>query len=357
MKTKINTTQKNNNTKTNTKKIINWGEYDKSLENRGNFMVFLNAAYLNTIPERTGKAGHPTQYTDAVILFLAQLREYMQLPIRQTIGTAKFILKLADLDLKLPSRTTISRRLTLLKIPTGLEQTKFDSPIIFLPDSTGIKISGEGEWKVKKHGTDGKHRQWIKLHIGVDYATKKIVSSCVSSPDAHDGKYLKRLFRKAKHSCKRGRGRKVIDQTIGDGSYGGHEQYEYVEGSGSDLLVPPQKNAVAHYDIIRDTEKMGGRTYGSGGIGCKLGGKLIDEPGWETRNGYIRDIERLGRDEWKIQSGYHKRSIAETNMYRFKQAFGDKVKSKKRKNQIAEINVRIYLLNTFTGYGLPRYAT
>ncbi|MBM5274122.1 hypothetical protein HYN57_07870, partial [Vibrio parahaemolyticus] len=26
---------------------------------------------------------------------------------------------------------------------------------------------GEGEWKVKKHGTDGKRRVWRKLHLAV----------------------------------------------------------------------------------------------------------------------------------------------------------------------------------------------
>jgi hypothetical protein len=337
MKTNINNTTQTNST---TKKIINWSEYNKSLENRGNFTVLLNIAYLNSIPEHTGKAGHPKEYTDAVILFLAELREFTHLPIRQTIGTAKFILKLAGLDLKLPSRSTISRRLGLLKIPTGLENTNWTSPIIFLPDSTGLKISGEGEWKVKKHGAEGR-RKWIKLHLGIDYATKMIVSSATSSPDAHDGKYLKRLFRKAKQNCGHGKGKKVIEQTIADGSYDGREYYEYIEGSGSNLLVPPPKNATEHYDVEGNA-----RT-----------GRIIDSPGYKTRNSYLKSIKELGRDGWKNQSGYHKRSISETGMYRFKQTFGGGLKSKLKKNQIAEINIRIFLLNLFTSYGLPRYAT
>ncbi|WP_372196293.1 transposase [Vibrio splendidus] len=35
-------------------------------------------------------------------------------------------------------------------------------------DATDLKVYGEGEWKVKKHGTYGKHRVWRKLHIAVD---------------------------------------------------------------------------------------------------------------------------------------------------------------------------------------------
>jgi hypothetical protein len=337
MKTKTKNTTLTNHI---TKKIINYKEYDAALENRGNFTVLFNIAYLNSIPGRTGKPGHPTEYTDAIILFLAQLREFTHLPIRQTIGAAKSILKLANLDLKLPSRTTISRRMGLLKIPTGLEYTKFDSPIIFLPDSTGLKTSGEGEWKVKKHGAE-RRRTWVKLHLGVDHATQMIVSSAISPSDAHDSKYLKSLFRKAKLNCGRGRGRKTIQQTIADGAYDGQELYKYIEGSGSSLLVPPPKNATEHYDVEGNV-----RT-----------GKITDSPGFKTRNGYLKDIRELGRDGWKNQSGYHKRSIAETAMYRFKRAFGGHLKSKLKKNQIAEINIRIFLLNTFTSYGLPKYAT
>ena len=34
-------------------------------------------------------------------------------------------------------------------------------------DSTGCKIYGEGEWKVRQHGY-GYRRTWRKLHLGVD---------------------------------------------------------------------------------------------------------------------------------------------------------------------------------------------
>jgi hypothetical protein len=40
-------------------------------------------------------------------------------------------------------------------------------------DSTGLKVYGEGEWKVRKHGA-GKHRTWVKLHVAIDIATQEI---------------------------------------------------------------------------------------------------------------------------------------------------------------------------------------
>lgn len=41
-------------------------------------------------------------------------------------------------------------------------------------DSSGLKISGEDERKVKVHGA-GKRRGWIKLHIGVDPRSQDLV--------------------------------------------------------------------------------------------------------------------------------------------------------------------------------------
>lgn len=37
-------------------------------------------------------------------------------------------------------------------------------------DSTGLKVFGEGEWKVRKHGYE-KRRTWRKIHLAVDIDT------------------------------------------------------------------------------------------------------------------------------------------------------------------------------------------
>ncbi len=62
------TKQKHNNTATlhTTKKITNWTQYSRALEQRGNFTVLLNKAVLGSHPEQTGKAGHPVEYADPV---------------------------------------------------------------------------------------------------------------------------------------------------------------------------------------------------------------------------------------------------------------------------------------------------
>jgi hypothetical protein len=325
MQTNTNITQTNNNIK----KIVNWGEYNKSLENRGNFSVLLNVAYLNSIPTRTKKAGRPIEYTDAVVLFLAQIREFMRLPIRQTIGVARFILASAGLELQLPSRTTISRRLATIKIPNYLNRINFASQIIFLPDSTGLKISGEGEWKVRKHGTD-KRRKWVKVHLGVDHSTRAIISTCITDAKTDDGHKLPYLLDQVPSTLP------DTTQVIADGAYDKNSLYVDTGKRGVVLLTPPKKNSRWRGDI-KD-------------------GEITSDPGWEQRNTYLKDCWHYGWDGWKERSGYHKRSLAETAMFRLKRTFGSRLKSRKLANQIAEVNIRVSLLNLFTSYGLPRYA-
>lgn len=311
-----------------TKKITNWSAYDKALTKRGDVSVLLNIALLGSTPEQTGTAGHPLIYSDAVILLLAQLRELFRLPLRQTIGLARSICDLAGLTLQLPKRSTLCRRLAKLTIPHRLWGVNDASlPLIFLPDSTGLKVSGEGEWKVKKHGAE-RRRAWVKVHLGIIHGSQDIAASLMTEPTVHDGTALPALLDQLPATMQ-------PDEIIGDGAYGGNALYADAKRRGAKLLVPPPKNALWHGDIEN--------------------GELVDEPGWEVRNGYIRDRRRLGDAEWKRQTGYHRRSLAETAMFRLKNTFGGNLRSRTRANQAAEVHVRVSLLNMFTSYGLPEY--
>ena len=55
--------------------------------------------------------------------------------------------------------------------------------IIF--DSTGIKVFGDGEWKVRKHGYS-KRRTWRKVHVGICADSGQVIVSAVTSNDVSD---------------------------------------------------------------------------------------------------------------------------------------------------------------------------
>lgn len=53
-------------------------------------------------------------------------------------------------------------------------------------DSTGVKLYGEGEWKVRKLGWS-KRRTWRKVHLGVDVSTSLIPTSELTESEVADG--------------------------------------------------------------------------------------------------------------------------------------------------------------------------
>ncbi|MDX8430593.1 MAG: hypothetical protein SNF33_03975 [Candidatus Algichlamydia australiensis] len=77
------------------------------------------------------------------------------------------------------------------------------------------------------------------------------------------------------------------------------------------------------------------------------------------RNEALEAIKGLGGDEegrkiWKKLIGYHRRSMAETAMYRFKTIFGDKLKTRKLKNQRAEAYAKSVAMNKISSLGMPK---
>jgi hypothetical protein len=86
---------------------------------------------------------------------LLTLREVFRLPYRQTEGLAKSLLQLMKHDLRVPDYSLLAKRAP--HCPIDLQATRRRGPIEIVMDSTGLKVFGEGEWKVRTHGA-GKHR-------------------------------------------------------------------------------------------------------------------------------------------------------------------------------------------------------
>ncbi|SUP48114.1 transposase [Vibrio cincinnatiensis] len=83
------------------------------------------------------------------------------MPLRASQGFIDSVFRLAQVPLSCPHYSCISRRAKDVDVSF---KTKTKGPIQHLAiDATGLKVYGEGEWKVKKHGTDGKRRVSRKL--------------------------------------------------------------------------------------------------------------------------------------------------------------------------------------------------
>jgi len=72
-----------------------------------------------------------------------------------------------------------------------------------------------------------------------------------------------------------------------------------------------------------------------------------------TRGAIVKRIIAIGAKAWKIEAGYHRRSLAETAIYRTKTLIGPTLKSRTLPNQKTEAAITVNCLNRFTVLGMP----
>ncbi|SQD80131.1 transposase (fragment) [Moritella yayanosii] len=92
---------------------------------------------------------------------------------------------------------------------------------------------GEGEWKVKKHGSE-KRRTWRKLHMAVDVDTHEIISVEMTLVNVGDSEVLPSLINPL---------RRRISEVSGDGTYDTKESHKILNKKKIKPLIPPLKSA------------------------------------------------------------------------------------------------------------------
>jgi len=72
------------------------------------------------------------------------------------------------------------------------------------------------------------------------------------------------------------------------------------------------------------------------------------------RDQNLRRIRQIGRKKWKVESGYHRRSLAETAVFRFKTIFGNTLSTRTLPRQITEAQIKAVALNRMAQLGMPK---
>ena len=76
--------------------------------------------------------------------------------------------------------------------------------------------------------------------------------------------------------------------------------------------------------------------------------------GLKERNCLVGEIwENGGRHRWMKKTDYHRRSLVENYMYRYKTIFGGKLSTRKFENQKVEAVLKASILNRMTDLGMP----
>jgi len=215
-------------------RVTNWAAYDAALRQRGSLTVWFTdeAVAAWRAEPRTTRGGQPW-YSPLAILTALTLRAVFRLALRQTEGLIGSILRLLGLELAVPDHTTLSRRAATLEVPRPRPGA---GPLHLLVDSTGLRLSGPGEWLVEKHGTKTR-RAWRKLHLGVDAETGRIEAVELTTKDADDGSRVGPLLDR------------VVDpiaSLTGDGAYDRADVYGAVAERHPEaaVIVPPRRDGV-----------------------------------------------------------------------------------------------------------------
>jgi hypothetical protein len=294
-------------------RIRNWQQYNKALVSRGSLTIWIDTRSLSTwldcdCPLRRGRR---RTYTDAAITCALLLRETYHLPLRSTQGLVRSVLRLMQVQLPSPHYSTLCRRARSLELSVAAPK-KITHLVI---DSSGLKVYGEGEWRVRTHGK-AKRRTWRKLHISMDASTHQITSALITDKDLLDRNALADLL---------GQTEAQIEYVCADGAYDFEQCYRAIKHRQAKALIPPRSDA-----IVRGKSPF------------------------EQRDENVRQIRKLGRKAWKRKSTYHRRSLVECAFFRLKTIFSERLRARRMDTQSAEAKLRCLAMNRMTKLGMPK---
>lgn len=307
-------------------RLRNGSEYNRSLQQRGSLNLWIDPNIIADWKQsaKNGKRGASKTYSDTAIQACLCLALMMKLPLRQCCGLVRSILALMGVDLPCPDYTTLSRRRAQLQ--PDLEPQPSQQPRFVLLDSTGLKVFGEGEWKVRKHGV-GKRRTWRKMHLCIDADTNDILACQVTQGDAADGPLLPELLKATPGAVK---------ALAADGAYDSWDNDEVLQKLAIEALIPPCQGSKVRQKKVAGVEPL-------------------------PRDERLRAIRRLGggdflygRRRWGKESGYTRRSLIETAMMRQKRILGSELRSRCEAGQSVECLLRCRVLNRLTRLGMPQ---
>jgi len=303
-------------------KIRDWKRYNKSLEDRGDINIWIPEDMVNRwqysySKKEIKKRGGSYIYSDLAIIFCVTMRYVYKLPYRANRGYIKSLFRLLKIELAIPSISQLCKRSKQLSFESMVCGKKKITDIAI--DSTGLKVYGEGEWKVRKHGA-GKHRTWMKLHVAIDIETQEIVAMELTGNSIDDATCAEPIIASVESTGR------SIRSLRGDGGYDKEKVRKVAYEKNIEQIIPPQSNAVVDKD----------------------------EHAWmQQRDKAIGRLKEIERKDWKVEVGYHKRSLVETAMFRYKTIHGGHLKSRNIDNQKTEVKIKCKILNMFINLAKP----
>ncbi|MDK4774760.1 IS5 family transposase, partial [Serratia nevei] len=214
-------------------KITNWPTYNKALINRGSITFWLDdeaiqAWYESATPSSRGR---PQRYSDLAITTVLVIKRVFRFTLRAAQGFIDSIFTLMNVPLRCLDYTSVSKRAKSVNVSFKTFTRGEIAHLVI--DSTGLKVFGEGEWKVKKHGKE-RRRIWRKLHLAVDSKTHEIICADLSRHNVTDSEAFPGLIRQT---------HRKIRAASADGAYDTRLCHDELRRKKISALIPPRKGA------------------------------------------------------------------------------------------------------------------
>jgi hypothetical protein len=299
-------------------RVRNWSAYEQALVQRSSITFWLSEDIeQNWLYEGEKQRGSQFDYSDKAIETMLTLKEVFHLTNRGVEGFVRSLFQIMKISLPVPDHSTLSRRGKTLKVKMPKKASGSTNLVL---DSTGLKIYGEGEWKVRKHGYS-KRRTWRKLHVGADPENGEIQAVLLTENSISDDATVKELLEQIEQE---------LLACAADGAYDKRKVYDALNKHSPEveIWIPPRKNARIWQHGNSKAEPL-------------------------KRDENLRYIRKHGRQHWKEDSGYHMRSLVETTMFRLKTIFGDELSARLLETQTTQALIRCLVLNRMTHLGMP----
>ena len=160
---------------------------------------------------------------------------------------------------------------------------------------------------------------WRKPHIGVD-AEGFMVAAELPASSRDDASTLPDLLAPLEVPIRR---------FTADGAYDHRSVHDRASAAGTEnvvIVIPPRRSALSS-----------GPTDGP----------------WAQREASLQRIRKVGRREWRKESGYRQQARVENSFFRYKSVFGGDLKARHSKAQRGEAAIGCHILNRMDELGRP----
>ncbi len=283
--------------------MVDWHQYNEKLVRRGEILISEDVIQnwdKELFQMNRKKQGRRFLFPESFMKLVGYARAYFGLPYRQTEGLLRTY---GDAVPLVPDYTVIHKRINKLEIEV---EQHLDKEIVIAIDSTGIKVANRGEWMRDKWH---RRRGFLKIHVGVDINSKKIVSCTITDERSHDAQHLPCIVDAAQNHGK-------VVKVLADAAYDSKNNFSHLY----------------HNDIIP-------------------GIKVRKNSSGKSRGCYPRKVSVISQitnyEYWRNSVSYGKRWIVESVFSVLKRIFGERVMAHKRQNMIQELQLKAELYNRF----------